>query len=170
MGVAERAACRLPVRPDGRHPVAVAQGAHAAPGTRAWCSRNRPGQPPGVRYVAGDDEVTVPPPNDKVGYSADSKDSKTWWRLGPGDEELLAQTLQVHFVEIPPGKANKGHGHQNEAVFCILEGSGYEIHDDQRYDRKPTGVRAWRAGCGSPSEAEHRPVEVAHVADPDHRQ
>jgi len=26
------------------------------------------------------------------------------------------------------------HGHQNEAAFYILEGRGYEIHDDQRYD------------------------------------
>jgi quercetin dioxygenase-like cupin family protein len=69
-----------------------------------------------------------------VGHSGDSKDSRTWWRIGPGDEPFLTQNLQVHFVEIPPGKSNHGHGHQNEAVFYILEGSGYEIHDDQRYD------------------------------------
>ena len=30
--------------------------------------------------------------------------------------------------------SNHGHGHQNEAAFYILEGKGYEIHDDQRYD------------------------------------
>ena len=29
-------------------------------------------------------------------------------------------------------------GHQNEAVFYILKGKGYEIHDDKRYD--------WEAG------------------------
>ena len=40
----------------------------------------------------------------------------------------------MHFVEIPAGKSNHGHGHQNEAVFYILEGKGYEIHDDRRYD------------------------------------
>ena len=40
----------------------------------------------------------------------------------------------MHFVEIPPGKSNHGHGHQNEAVFYILQGKGYEIHDDKRYD------------------------------------
>ena len=34
--------------------------------------------------------------------------------------------------------ANRGHGHQNEALFYILEGRGYEIHDGQRYD--------WSAG------------------------
>jgi quercetin dioxygenase-like cupin family protein len=78
------------------------------------------------------DEVVVD--DAKVGHSGDSKDSRTWWRIGPGDEPFLTQNLQVHFVEIPAGKSNHGHGHQNEAVFYILEGSGYEIHDDQRYD------------------------------------
>src|SRR5680860_712582 len=81
--------------------------------------------------VRGDDVVTD---DAAVGHSGDSKDSRTWWRVGPGDDDFLTQTLQVHFVEIPAGKANKGHGHQNEAVFYILQGSGYEIHDDQRYD------------------------------------
>jgi quercetin dioxygenase-like cupin family protein len=82
------------------------------------------------------DEVVVD--DASVGHSGDSKDSRTWWRIGPGDEPFLTQNLQVHFVEIPPGKSNHGHGHQNEAVFYILQGSGYEIHDDQRYD--------WEAG------------------------
>ena len=74
----------------------------------------------------------------KVGHSGDSEDSRTWWRIGPGDEPFLTQNLQVHFVEIPPGKANHGHGHQNEAVFYILQGKGYEIHDDVKYP--------WEAG------------------------
>jgi quercetin dioxygenase-like cupin family protein len=78
------------------------------------------------------DEVVVD--DAKVGHSGDSEDSRTWWRVGPGDDPFLTQTLQVHFVEIPAGKSNHGHGHQNEAVFYILQGSGYEIHDDQRYD------------------------------------
>jgi quercetin dioxygenase-like cupin family protein len=78
------------------------------------------------------DEVVVD--DARVGHSGDSKDSRTWWRIGPGDEPFLTQTLQVHFVELPPGKANHGHGHQNEAVFYILEGRGYEIHDGHRYD------------------------------------
>jgi quercetin dioxygenase-like cupin family protein len=68
-----------------------------------------------------------------VAHSGDSKDSRTWWRIGPGDEPFLTQNVQVHFVEIPPGKSNHGHGHQNEAVFYILEGCGYEVHDDKEY-------------------------------------
>ena len=77
------------------------------------------------------DEVVVD--DAKVGHSGDSADSRTWWRIGPGDDPFLTQNVQVHFVEIPPGKANHGHGHQNEAVFYILQGSGYEIHDDVKY-------------------------------------
>lgn len=72
----------------------------------------------------------------KVGHSGDSEQSRTWWRIGPGDEEFLTQTIHVHFVELPPQSSNHGHGHQNEAAFYILEGAGYEIHDDQRYDWK----------------------------------
>lgn len=71
-----------------------------------------------------------------VGHSGDSDDgkSKTYWMLGPGDDDFLTQTLQVHFVELLPGGENHGHGHQNEAHFYILEGKGYEIHDGQRYE------------------------------------
>ena len=69
-----------------------------------------------------------------VGHSGDSEESRTWWKIGPGDDDFLTQTLQVHFVELFPGGSNHGHGHQNEAIFYILEGKGYEIHDDQRYD------------------------------------
>ncbi|HEX5404944.1 MAG TPA: cupin domain-containing protein [Pseudonocardiaceae bacterium] len=79
-----------------------------------------------------DDSVVVD--DAKVGHSGDSAKSKTWWRVGPGDDPFLTQTLQVHFVRLPANSSNHGHGHQNEAAFYILEGRGYEIHDDQRYD------------------------------------
>ena len=69
-----------------------------------------------------------------VAHSGDSDQSRTWWMLGPGDDPFLTQTLQAHFVELAPGGANHGHGHQNEATFYILEGRGYEIHDGVRYD------------------------------------
>jgi quercetin dioxygenase-like cupin family protein len=79
-----------------------------------------------------DDSVVVD--DATVAHSGDSDQSRTWWRIGPGDEEFLTQTIQVHFVELPPRSSNHGHGHQNEAAFYILDGRGYEIHDDQRYD------------------------------------
>ena len=40
-----------------------------------------------------DDSVVVD--DAKVGHSGDSEKSRTWWRIGPGDEEFLTQTLQV---------------------------------------------------------------------------
>jgi quercetin dioxygenase-like cupin family protein len=83
-----------------------------------------------------DDSVVVD--DAQVGHSGDSAKSRTWWRIGPGDEPFLTQSLQVHFVELPARSSNHGHGHQNEAAFYILTGRGYEIHDDQRYD--------WSAG------------------------
>jgi quercetin dioxygenase-like cupin family protein len=79
-----------------------------------------------------DDSVVVD--DAKVGHSGDSAQSRTWWRVGPGDDPFLTQTVQVHFVHLPPRSSNHGHGHQNEATFYILEGRGYEIHDDVRYD------------------------------------
>lgn len=79
-----------------------------------------------------DDSVVVD--DAKVGHSGDSAQSRTWWRMGPGDDPFLTQTLQVHFVQLPPHSSNHGHGHQNEALFYILEGAGYEIHDGIRYD------------------------------------
>ena len=69
-----------------------------------------------------------------VGHEDASKSSRTKWIVGPGDEPFLTQTVQAHYVEIAPGGANGGHGHQNEAAFYILEGRGYEIHDGRRYD------------------------------------
>jgi len=69
-----------------------------------------------------------------VAHSGDSAQSRTWWILGPGDDPFLTQTIQMHFVELFPGGSNRGHGHQNEATFYILEGRGYEIHDGKRYD------------------------------------
>ena len=82
-----------------------------------------------------DDSIVVDT-GDGATHSGDSERSRTWWRVGPGDDPFLTQTLQVHFVELPPRSSNHGHGHQNEAAFYILEGAGYEIHDDQRYDWK----------------------------------
>lgn len=85
-----------------------------------------------------DDSVVVAT-GSGAGYSSDQRDAaEVRWRLGPGDEQFLTQTLQAHFVELPPHSSNQGHGHQNEAAFYILQGAGYEIHDGIRYD--------WKAG------------------------
>ena len=71
-----------------------------------------------------------------VGHSANTKTSHTAWRIGPGDDLFLTQTINVHFTGVDGHGQNGGHGHQNEAAFYILEGAGYEIHDGIRYDWK----------------------------------
>lgn len=73
-----------------------------------------------------------------VGHEDSSPSSRAKWMIGPGDEPFLSQSIQSHFVQIDPGGANGGHGHQNEAAFYIIQGRGYEIHDGRRYD--------WKAG------------------------
>lgn len=73
-----------------------------------------------------------------VGHEDSSPTSQGKWLMGPGDDPFLTQTLQCHFVRLEPGGSNGGHGHQNEAAFYILEGRGYEIHDEERYE--------WKAG------------------------
>jgi mannose-6-phosphate isomerase-like protein (cupin superfamily) len=50
----------------------------------------------------------------------------------------ITQTFHLHLEEYGPGGKSQKHGHVNEAAFYILDGAGYEIHDNQRYD--------WEAG------------------------
>lgn len=57
-----------------------------------------------------------------------------YWIVSPDDKEFWTQSLQMHFVKIPPGGKKAGHGHQNEALFYILEGRGHEAHDGIVYD------------------------------------
>ncbi|MFD7444434.1 hypothetical protein [Streptomyces sp. NPDC059909] len=68
-----------------------------------------------------DDSVVVDDAN--VAHSGDSEKSRTWWRIGPGDEDFLTQTIQVHFVGLPGQSSNHGHGHQNDdkAVALVVK-------------------------------------------------
>jgi len=50
----------------------------------------------------------------------------------------ITQLFHLHLEEYGPGGKSQKHGHVNEAAFYILDGEGYEIHDEQRYD--------WQAG------------------------
>jgi quercetin dioxygenase-like cupin family protein len=58
--------------------------------------------------------------------------------LRPSTEPFRTQTLEVHIESEAPGGVSHTHGHQNEALFYVLEGRGHEIHDGKRYD--------WEAG------------------------
>ena len=54
--------------------------------------------------------------------------------ISPANEPFVTQSLQSHFVTLGPGARDKGHGHQNEAFFYIIEGRGFDMHDGVRYD------------------------------------
>jgi quercetin dioxygenase-like cupin family protein len=54
--------------------------------------------------------------------------------VSPTNEPFVTHSVQAHFVTLGPGARDKGHGHQNEAFFYILEGRGFDMHDGVRYD------------------------------------
>lgn len=58
------------------------------------------------------------------------------WLVEPGQGGM--QSLAVHMIELAPGGHSAKHGHQNEALFYILDGKGHDIHDGRRYN--------WKAG------------------------
>jgi len=58
--------------------------------------------------------------------------------LTPDTEPFRTQSIHVHMEAEAPGNVSHKHGHQNEALFYILEGRGHEIHDGERYE--------WKAG------------------------
>lgn len=58
--------------------------------------------------------------------------------IHPGQEPFYSQSMHAYFRTVAPGSRNEGHGHQNEALFYILEGHGWEEHDGEEWP--------WEAG------------------------
>lgn len=50
----------------------------------------------------------------------------------------ITQMIECHIDAYAPGAKSQKHGHMNSAVFYILDGTGYDVHDGVRYD--------WQAG------------------------
>lgn len=50
----------------------------------------------------------------------------------------VTQAIETHIDVLAPDSYGQRHGHMNSAVFYILEGKGYDVHDGARYD--------WEAG------------------------
>lgn len=71
-------------------------------------------------------------------------------------KSMGAATLTCFFEEFPPGGVSQRHGHMNGALFYILDGQGYEIHDGERFD--------WQAGDAAiiPEGCVHRHVNSDH--------
>jgi quercetin dioxygenase-like cupin family protein len=50
----------------------------------------------------------------------------------------VTQAIETHIDVLSPGSYGQKHGHMNSAVFYVLKGRGYDIHDGRRID--------WEAG------------------------
>jgi len=59
----------------------------------------------------------------------------------------ITQTFHLHLEEYSPGGKSQKHGHVNEAAFYILDGQGYEIHDNIRYDWSAGDVAVVHNNC-----------------------
>ena len=59
----------------------------------------------------------------------------------------ISQLFHIHLEEYGPGGKSQKHGHVNEAAFYILDGEGYEIHDDIKYPWKAGDVAIVHNNC-----------------------
>jgi quercetin dioxygenase-like cupin family protein len=83
--------------------------------------------------------------------------SKDWaWKGGPQffDKPIInpqrtdiAQSIETHISVIAPGGTGQRHGHMNSALFYILSGKGYDIHDGKRIDYEAGDVIIVENGC-----------------------
>ena len=51
---------------------------------------------------------------------------------------MITQLIEMHMDVIPPDSHGQKHGHMNSAIFFILEGQGYDVHDEKKIE--------WKAG------------------------
>ena len=84
------------------------------------------------RVIHAEELPTKPPAN------------KGYWnqRITRATEEGLEPlcSFRAWFEHIAPGARTNKHGHMNEALFYVLKGRGYEVHDGKRYDWKTGDV------------------------------
>ncbi len=66
--------------------------------------------------------------------------------INPQNTEIC-QGIETHLETSPPGWHNVRHGHMNSAVFYVLEGEGYDIHDGVRIDYKEGDAFIVENGC-----------------------
>ena len=51
--------------------------------------------------------------------------------------------LDIYMQFLPPGKASGKHRHLSEEVFYVVEGRGYDLHWDVRFDCKDVMEFEW---------------------------
>ena len=83
--------------------------------------------------------------------------SRDWqWKGGPQffDKPIvnpqrtdIAQSIETHLSVIAPGGTGQRHGHMNSALFYVISGRGYDIHDGKRYDYEAGDIIIVENGC-----------------------
>ena len=66
--------------------------------------------------------------------------------ISPGSARVT-QSIETHIESYGPGAFGQKHGHLNSAVFFVLKGHGYDIHDGRRIDWKAGDVMLVENGC-----------------------
>ena len=66
--------------------------------------------------------------------------------INPG-RTPATQLFECHIDVYAPGAHGQRHAHMNSAVFYILDGEGYDIHDGVRYDWTAGDVCIVEPGC-----------------------
>ena len=59
----------------------------------------------------------------------------------------IAQSIECHVDCFGPGVSGQKHGHMNTAVFYILTGKGYDVHDGRRLDYQAGDASIVETAC-----------------------
>jgi quercetin dioxygenase-like cupin family protein len=84
------------------------------------------------------DEVGFCREVDHVAHEAEqpwemTRQGKLKWLIHP-ESKTAAKRLWIYFSEIGPGSRSGKHRHMAEEQILVLEGSGYDVHDGDRWD------------------------------------
>ncbi len=77
-------------------------------------------------------------------------------------DKVGIETFIAFLEDLPPNEAGWNHGHMNEAVFYILKGKGYELHDGKKYEWEAGDVVIIPNGCAH-SHVNPDPKEAAQA-------
>lgn len=66
--------------------------------------------------------------------------------ISPGSV-AIAQSIETHIEAYGPGAYGQKHGHLNSAVFYVLKGRGYDIHDGKHIPWKAGEIMIVETGC-----------------------
>ena len=78
------------------------------------------------------------------------------WKGGPGhfgksvispQAVAVTQSIESHIEAYAPKTGGQKHGHLNSAVFYVLKGHGYDVHDGRRIEWKAGDVMLVENGC-----------------------